>query len=177
MDARGVIERLVENGVPYLVTGSTALSFYAPPRNTADIDLLLGITPPDYEARLRPLFEPDAYLAALVESKPDMMGQLHVGALRFDLIIRPGPWTDARFARGRRFDDPVLGQALVTSPEDLLLAKLESHASMPTGLQWTDAAKLRDHVPDLDWEYIDRWGSILGFADSIRALRTAPPER
>jgi hypothetical protein len=63
----------------------------------------------------------------------------------------------------------------VTSVEDLILAKLESHRSLPTGLQWTDAVRLRDHVGErLDWGYIEAWATRLSISEEIAKLRAAP---
>ena len=177
MDASDVIGTLADGGIDYMVTGSTAMNYYTPPRNTGDIDLLLDLAPPEYERRLRPLFagHPEVYVADLIPAEPDQMGQLTTGSLRFDLIIRPSPWTTSRFARRDRLSDPALGDVWVTSVEDLILAKIESHHALPTGLQWTDALRLRDHVEGLDWAYVELWALRLSIDDDIRALRLAPP--
>jgi hypothetical protein len=56
---RDVIRRLEAAEIEYFVTGSLALGAWATFRQTNDVDVVIHIPPADYEARLRPAFEPD----------------------------------------------------------------------------------------------------------------------
>ena len=58
---RDVIDRLDRAGVGYYITGSEALSVWAEPRQTLDIDIVTDLHVSRYEAVIRPAFE-DAYL-------------------------------------------------------------------------------------------------------------------
>jgi hypothetical protein len=167
-----VIERLRAAGIGALLTGSTAMNYYAEPRGTADMDLLLDMDPAAYEAQIRPLFEPEWYVAALVQSGRDHLGQISSGLTRFDLVIRRDAWTAERFRRGTAVDDPALGRVQITTAEDLVLAKLESFRASGYDLHWSDVRNIGRHV-ELDWAYIERWAAALGVADLIHRLRTA----
>jgi len=167
-----VIGRLRNAGIETLLTGSTAMNYYAAPRGTADIDLLLALDPAAYEGRIRPLFEPDWYVAALVDAGKDHLGQISSGITRFDLILRTDAWTRQRFRRGIEVDDPVLGRVRITTAEDLVLAKLEAFGASGYDLHWSDVRNVRRHV-ELDWAYLERWAMDLGLADLVERLRTA----
>lgn len=58
---RDVLDRLERAGVSYYITGSEALSVWAEPRQTMDIDIVTDLTVARFEAVIRPAFE-DAYL-------------------------------------------------------------------------------------------------------------------
>lgn len=52
---KSVAKRLDEAGIPYMVSGSVAMNFYAQPRMTRDIDIIVELMPRDAR-RLRALF-------------------------------------------------------------------------------------------------------------------------
>lgn len=58
---REVLDRLDRLATRHYVTGSWALSVYAEPRMTRDLDFVLDLDSADYERRIRPAFD-DAYL-------------------------------------------------------------------------------------------------------------------
>ena len=60
---RDVLGRLDRMGVGYYITGSEALSVWAEPRQTMDIDIVTDLPIDRYEAVIRPAFE-DADLVA-----------------------------------------------------------------------------------------------------------------
>jgi hypothetical protein len=51
---RIVAERLEPAGIPYMLTGSMAANYYAVPRMTRDIDLVVELSPPDRSFSPRP---------------------------------------------------------------------------------------------------------------------------
>lgn len=55
---KDVSERLERAGIAYMLTGSVAMNYYAQPRMTRDIDLVVALAPEDGE-RVRQIFEPD----------------------------------------------------------------------------------------------------------------------
>lgn len=56
-----VAGRLADAGIPYMVSGSMAMNYYAAPRMTRDIDVVVELGPEDV-TRFLALFEPDFYL-------------------------------------------------------------------------------------------------------------------
>src|SRR5213592_1914497 len=59
---RDISHRFEQAGIPYMLTGSMAMNYYAQPRMTRDIDVVAAIGLTDVD-RLASLFEPDYYLS------------------------------------------------------------------------------------------------------------------
>jgi hypothetical protein len=59
---RDVSRKLDQAGIGYMLTGSMAMNYYAQPRMTRDIDVVVAIGPNDVE-RMALLFEPEYYLS------------------------------------------------------------------------------------------------------------------
>lgn len=59
---RDVSMRLEQGGFAYMLTGSMAMNYYAQPRMTRDIDLVVALTPQDADTVVR-LFAHDYYVS------------------------------------------------------------------------------------------------------------------
>jgi hypothetical protein len=59
---RDVSARLELGGLSYMLTGSMAMNYYATPRMTRDIDVVIALVPGNVEAVLN-LFTPDYYIS------------------------------------------------------------------------------------------------------------------
>lgn len=59
---RDISARFERAQVSYMLTGSMAMNYYAQPRMTRDIDVVIEITPEDVE-RVMALFRPDYYVS------------------------------------------------------------------------------------------------------------------
>jgi len=64
---RVVSERLESLGLRYMLTGSFAMAFYATPRMTRDLDIVVELDREDVEAVVA-AFSPDFYVEATIES-------------------------------------------------------------------------------------------------------------
>lgn len=176
MDLRqDVIRRLEAADVAYYVTGSEAMAVHGIAyRSTNDIDIVLGIDPGDYDGRIRSTFEPDYLVNDLIRIPPRSLGGA-VGATgigKADFILRdPAPWPASAMDRRIRVDDPDLGAAWVSTPEDLIIAKLEwAHGDLD-GLQGRDIARIIQTQPTLDWAYLRSNAAMLqleGVLDEAR---------
>ena len=173
---RDVLDRLEALGIRYYVTGSWALSVYAEPRTTRDLDLVLDLDPRDYERRIRPAFE-DVYLVndAIRIGDSAIGGLIHREEIvRIDLMLgRHDAWAKAAFDRRRKVDHPGLGRAPVISAEDLILAKLEWSDGGRSELQLRDCRSVIRIVPDLDWAYLERYAAALGVSDLLETIRAS----
>ena len=144
-------------GVEYMVTGSTAMNFYAQPRLTRDIDivieagskdrrLIVEVLAADFEA------DPDIMREALREKR--IFNVFSSGSVKIDVIPRdPRLHPDPSMARRRRFllsDQEVK----VISPEDLIVAKLHWARESRSEMQLRDIRNLLANG-DLDLEYIN----------------------
>src|SRR5436190_7820783 len=59
---RDIARKFEQAGIDYMLTGSMAMNYYAQPRMTRDIDVVIAITP-DKVQRVIELFRPDYYLS------------------------------------------------------------------------------------------------------------------
>lgn len=170
---RDVLDRLDALGIDYYVTGSWASALYAEPRMTRDIDLVLDATAIDYERRIRPAFEFDFMVNDAVDLAGRWMGGLihMVEIVRVDLMFgRNDTWSRSAMARRRRLEHPVLGEAWMISPEDLVLAKLEWSRGT-SELQLRDVRSIIRLVDDLDWSYLARYAAGLGIGERLETVR------
>jgi hypothetical protein len=171
---RDVIDRLDRAGIDYFVTGSLALGAWATFRQTNDIDIVVHIEPDEYEARLRPAFEPEYIVNPLSPRGIKWLGAVIsiAEAQKADMIVRqPDPWGEAAFARRVRIEDPALGPVWVSSPEDLVIAKLEFSDGGRSERQMDDCRAIARTSRDLDWEYLGRHARDLGLAGLLPAIR------
>ncbi len=160
-----VAERLESSGIPYMVTGSMANNFYAMPRMTRDIDIVIQIGESDVE-KVVALFSPDFYadgnqIMNAVKSRR-MFNIIHnEGVVKVDFIVRK----DAEYRRiefERRKEITFEGTRLfVTSPEDLIISKLFWAKDTMSEMQLRDVSNLLKSVKDLDMTYINKWVSAL----------------
>jgi hypothetical protein len=171
---RQVIERLEALDVRYYVTGSWALAAYAEPRMTRDIDIVLELSPSEYEGRIRPAFQDEW----LVNDPIELGGRFIAGVIhrveiaRADLIFGRGDaFARSAMERRRRFEHPILGPTWVIAPEDLILAKLEWSDGGASELQLRDVRSLVRLCPDLDWGYLERYAAALAITQLLEDVR------
>src|SRR5205085_8606412 len=89
---RDISRRFEQVGIPYMLTGSMAMNYYAQPRMTRDIDGVIAIGPEDV-ARVTALFQPDYYVSEedIRESlaQESIFNLIHQASLiKVDCIIR-----------------------------------------------------------------------------------------
>jgi hypothetical protein len=181
MDARReVIERLAAAGIPCYLTGSEAMAVLGLAyRATNDIDLVIELDPAEYDTRLRPVLEPAYLVSSLLHVGHRWMGSaIHVQGevLKADFVIRePDTWGREAAERAVEVDDPGLGAVRVSTPEDLLLAKLEFADGDLDGQQGRDVVRLLTALsPRLDQAYVRRHAAGLGVTRLLEeALRHA----
>jgi hypothetical protein len=125
---REVLPRLEAAAIPYMVSGSVAASFYAPPRMTRDIDVVVELQPADVD-RFVGLFDSAFYLdvhdVRQAVQRRDMFNAIHLPTMgKLDFIVRKDEeYRRLELSRRRPME---LGGARVwvTAPEDLILSKL-----------------------------------------------------
>jgi hypothetical protein len=168
-----VSERLSASRVAYMLTGSFALTHYATPRMTRDLDLVVALAEPQVP-RLVEIFSPDFYVdaeaaAAAVRTRR-MFNLMHLDTgIKVDLIVqKDSPYRRAEFERRRAVR---LGhvETWIVSREDLILSKLEWARASNSELQRRDAAALLDGP--LDETYLQTWAENLGVDDLLRGLK------
>lgn len=165
-DAVGRLERA---GIPYMLTGSIALSVYAQPRMTRDIDLVVELGSGDAQ-RVTELFLPDYYVSAddarRALSARGMFNLLHLEKMvKLDLIVRKDE-VYRRHEFGRRVRHR-LGEfdAWIVSKEDLILSKLVWAKPSASEFQLRDVRSLL--ATGADTAYLRRWASELSIAELL----------
>jgi len=165
-----VARRLAGAGIPYMITGSTAANFYAVPRMTRDIDIVVELSERDI-GKFILAFEKDHYLEPetvreAVKNKR-MFNLIHDQyVIKVDFIVRKDtPYRRREFSRKKKIS--VDGQDLyVVAPEDLILSKLEWAKDSNSEVQLKDVQNLLLSVKRLDRRYLARWAKQLG-VDSL----------
>ncbi len=171
---KSVTATLQTAGIPYMVTGSVAANFYAVPRMTRDIDLVVELSEPDVDRVVR-LFQEDYYVDREMVRRAvrahTMFNMIHNAlVVKVDCVVRKE--TDYRreeFARRRAV--ACEGQDIViVSPEDLILSKLEWAKDSRSQMQLDDVRNLLRSVPALDTDYLARWADRLGLLPLYREI-------
>ncbi len=170
-----VAERLEAAAIPYMVTGSIAAGYYAQPRMTRDIDVVIEVAPGDAE-RFAAAFAPDFTVsvdtirAAIV--RQGLFNLIHVEAVtKVDFVVRKdAAYRLEEFRRRRRVE--IGGYSFwIVSPEDLILSKLAWAKTSRSELQLRDVRQLLAAVDQLDREYLDHWAADLSVVDLLREVQ------
>ena len=158
--------RLADAKIAYMVTGSVAANFYAVPRMTRDIDIVIEVFQ-EHLRKLMNLFKDDFYIdQESVAEAIDQRGLFNIihneHVFKVDFIIRKDmPYRKLEFERKRSID--LEGQKIwVVSPEDLVLSKLDWAKDSLSDMQLKDVKNLLGTVRDLDLAYLDKWTQELG---------------
>jgi hypothetical protein len=157
-----------------MVTGSLALSHYAQPRMSRDIDLVVALEPNDAERLAHLLgdqFECDAGAMRAAIVRQGLFNLIHTErVLKVDFVVRKDtPFRLEEFSRRRCIE--FAGERIwVVSPEDLLLSKLAWARDTRSPIQLADATNLIESTT-LDWAYVEGWAATLGVAELLREVR------
>lgn len=164
------VTRLERAGIPYMLTGSIALSYYAQPRMTRDIDLVAELAGRDTKSIVA-LFAPGYYVPDADVDRAiageGMFNVLHLGKLvKLDLIVRKDmPYRRHEFGRRQRVRLPGF-EAWIVTREDLILSKLVWAKDSGSELQMRDVHALL--AGDADRKYLERWAAELEIMDWLQ---------
>ncbi len=156
---------LNKNKIPYMLTGAWSVIYYARPRASHDIDLIVELGKRDLSRtekafkKLSPefLIQTDSIKEAIL--KKDMFNIIHLPTtLKLDFwLLKDDLFDKTRFARRKKIK--LLGQTMwITTAEDTILKKL----------LWYKQSKLEKHLIDaafvyqiqkknLDKSYLKKW--------------------
>ncbi len=167
---RDLCARLDGAGIAYMLTGSLAMSFYARPRMTRDIDLVVALEAADAERLTGSLgaeyhADSGAITAALRDTRPWNIIHLPT-VVKIDLIPRKDTvYRRTEFERRRRVE--LAGVPLwIVSVEDLILSKLEWSRESRSEQQRRDVGLLLE--APLDRAYLDEWAARLGLDGMLK---------
>lgn len=163
-----VVEILDEAGIQYMLTGSLAAAYYAVPRATQDIDLVLETESEGVVRLVGGLLAEGWYVdkdAALEAQRS--RGQFNTidpdSGWKADFLVRKErPYSLEEFGRRQRIS--ILGvDVAVASVEDVLISKLEWALLGDSALQRRDVVQLLERSwTRLDHTYLQKWIAQLG---------------
>lgn len=164
-----VVQVLDRLALPYAVGGSVASMFYAEPRFTNDIDIVVNL-PPDRIGDFVAAFPPgDFYLSRdAAEAAVRHRGQFNIihpdSGLKADIIIpKPGPIDDGQLSRARRVRPRQDFEALFASPEDVIVKKLQAYDEGGSEKHLRDiASMLKIQGDQIDSRRVEAWARALG---------------
>ena len=163
--------RLQRAGIPFMLTGSMAMNYYAVPRMTRDIDIVVACDG-DNVGRFMAVFEPDYLISSDVVQdavrRRSMFNLIHLeSVIKVDFVVRK----DSEYRKvefDRRLKVAINGfETWIVSLEDLVLSKLLWAKDSQSELQLRDVSNLLKVAGD--WEYIDHWASRLGVEGLLRS--------
>ena len=177
----GILDRA---DVPYMLTGSLAAAYYAVPRATQDLDVVIEAERSGIERVVHGLRIAGLYVeqeAALEAQK--VQGQFNAidpsSGWKVDLIVRKDrEYSQVEFGRRRqvRLLDVEVG---IASLEDVLISKLEWSEIVGSALQRADVLQLlQRRWGEIDHSYVETWVGTLGLEDAWdRVCREAAPDK
>jgi hypothetical protein len=163
---RDVSARLDGAGLDYMLTGSMAMNYYAQPRMTRDIDVVVALQASDAQ-RVVQLFSRDYYVSReAVDSSiahQSLFNLIHnESVIKVDCIVRKQTaYRLAEFERRQRITIQDFATWIV-SKEDLILSKLFWAKDSHSELQLRDVRNLVS--TGCDRPYIEHWTGELGVA-------------
>ncbi|MEW6270312.1 MAG: hypothetical protein AB1689_13560 [Thermodesulfobacteriota bacterium] len=162
------VGRLIESvGVRYALIGAHAVNVWLEPRATADIDLTVQAGVADHErlheALLAAGFRRAAVDRADAPSGPDFVRYASAdGSVVVELQLAKTALQQSLLDRAVSSDDGVR----IATPEDLIVLKLIAGRSKDE-IDLLGLARL----PDLDWQYVERWAAEWQVADRLADVR------
>lgn len=168
-----VSEGLSSQSLPFMLTGSFALAFYATPRMTRDLDIVVALVAGDVETLLN-TFSSDFYIDAdtvrgAIQNER-LFNMMHLSSgIKVDLIVRKS--SEYRLTEFERRQRVTVGSVLtwIVSREDLILSKLVWSLGSGSDLQLRDVRQLLAGPIDVD--YLNRWAPVLGVETPLRELK------
>lgn len=176
-----VVGVLDDAGIPGMVTGSLASSFYATPRATQDVDVVIAADPDGIDRLVSGLLSLGLYVdRAAAHSAGRNHSQFNAihpeSGWKVDLICRRDrAFSVMEFSRRRPVN--LLGvEVAIASLEDLVLSKLEWSRMGDSELQRRDVLHLLEQRGgEIDRAYVDRWARELGLESEWRTVLEAAP--
>lgn len=166
---RDVVSRFGTAGISYMLTGSFALNYYAEPRMTRDIDLVVQLEQNDADRIVR-LFDDDYYVDTKAVFRAitnrSLFNIIHKQeVVKIDLIVRRNTEYE-QWKFQRRAMAVIAGMEIaIISKEDLILSKLLWARSSHSEFQLRDVRNLL--ATGYDADYVQGWAEKLAVNDLL----------
>jgi hypothetical protein len=156
---RDISRKFEQADIAYMLTGSMAMNYYAQPRMTRDIDVVVAIAPKDVQ-RLIDLFRPNYYASeqSIRESlaEESIFNLIHnESVIKVDCIVRKASeYRKIEFERRQKISILDFTTFIVTK-EDLIISKLSWAKDSRSELQLGDVKNLL--ATGYDSDYLRHW--------------------
>lgn len=167
-----ISKRFDDLGIPYMLTGSIAMNYYADPRMTRDIDVVIMIRDKDIDALVNN-FSPEYYIErdSVKESlvHESMFNLLHPeSVIKVDCIVRKS--SEYRHLEFERRQEVHIGHVStwIVTKEDLIPSKLFWAKDSRSEMQLKDVANLMR--TGYDETYVRRWAKTLNLLPLLREI-------
>ncbi|MEA3475402.1 MAG: hypothetical protein U9R23_03005 [Candidatus Cloacimonadota bacterium] len=154
-----IINRFNEINIPYMLTGSLAMNYYAEPRMTRDIDFII-VLQPKMKIGLIQKFKDDYYISEKAFSEAikynSMFNIIHKqSVIKADLIIRKNSeYRENEFKRRKKVI--IQGHSIyIVSKEDLIISKIFWSRESKSEIQKRDIINLLND--NYDKNYLIEW--------------------
>jgi len=154
-----VAKKLTEIQVPYMLSGSFAMSFYAVSRTTRDIDIVAFLQEKDIDSLLV-AFDGYYFHRPTIEDEIDRKGMFNIisndSGYKIDFIIlKQDEYSQLAFSRRQLL--PLADEMVyVIAIEDLIIAKLKWIQQLYSERQIADIQNLL-RAPVVDYDYLLFW--------------------
>lgn len=166
---RDLASKFKQDHIDYMLTGSLAMNYYAQPRMTRDIDVVIALDSKDAVAAINGLFSPEYHVAreAIVRAvaHQSVFNLIHrETVIKVDCIIRKDcDYRRLEFERRRTVTIQDFTFWIV-SKEDLIISKLDWARDSRSELQFRDVKNLMSTTYDA--AYLEKWTRELGLYDT-----------
>jgi hypothetical protein len=168
---RDISRRFEHAHIPYMLTGSMAMNYYAQPRMTRDIDVVIAIASDDVD-RVAALFRPDYYVSEenireslARESSFNLIHQESV--IKVDCIIRKSSeYRRLEFERRQKISIRDF-TTFIVNKEDLIISKLFWAKNSRSEVQLGDVRNLL--ATGYDAVYLQHWTRELRLDNLLNA--------
>jgi len=159
-----VVKRLDQAGIEYMLTGSMAMNYYAVPRMTRDIDIIIELHKEDAHQAYT-LFSVDYYIseegireALKYNTSFNIINNQAI--VKIDFIIRKK--SEYRITEFKRREKVKIDgfEIYIVSIEDLIISKLIWAKDSNSQVQLNDIENLM--VQEVDKDYLEFWKRELG---------------
>jgi predicted nucleotidyltransferase len=167
---RDVTKRFDKAGIQYMLTGSFALNYYAEPRMTRDIDIVVALTPEDADSVVA-LFEDDYYVPrnAVVRAitNQTLFNIIHSESIfKVDCIVRKNTeYRRLEFERRQQVEVDEI-KIWIVSKEDLIISKLHWAKDSRSEFQLRDVKNLLKS--GFDAVYLKTWTKKLELDELLK---------
>jgi hypothetical protein len=165
-------KRLEKLDISYMLTGSMAMAYYAQPRMTADIDIVVELDLSKADEIIKN-FSPDYYIphgsmrSAIL--RKTMFNLLHEKTLvKVDCVLRKNDEFQINAFNRRKKVDFADFDLWIISHEDLILSKLNWAKKTNSEMQLRDVANLLRSAVDLN--YLKNWSKKLEVDEKLNEI-------